>query len=199
MNKLLTIAFAVALLTACAAPVSNERNEKTVFVTMASFPSDMGGLAGADAKCQAEADDPESIVPAGTYLAWLSDGTDSPDTRFTKFSQPYVLPDGTKIAENYADLTDGSILHPINVDATGAPVLGAQRFWTGTMTDGKAVQQFVANVKRNSCNAWNGTTVYRAIATIGITYEKTGEWTNYRQALCNSQAQPERRLICFQQ
>ena len=199
MNTLLTIAFAVALLTACAAPVSNERNEKTVFVTKASFPSDMGGLAGADAKCQAEADDPESIVPAGTYLAWLSDGTDSPDTRFTKFSQPYVLPDGTKIAENYADLTDGSILHPINVDATGAPVLGAQRFWTGTMTDGKAVQQFVANVKRNSCNAWNGTTVYRAIATIGITYEKTGEWTNYRQALCNSQAQPERRLICFQQ
>jgi len=199
MNKLLTMAFAAALITACAAPVSNERYEKTVFVTKASFISDMGGLAGADAKCQAEADDPESIVPAGTYLPWLSDGIDSPDTRFTKSSHPYVLPDGTKIAENYTDLTDGSILHAVNVDATGAPVLGAQRFWTGTMTDGKAVQQFVANVKRNSCNAWNGTTVYRAIATIGITYKKTGEWTNYRQSLCNSLGTPKKRLTCFQQ
>jgi hypothetical protein len=199
MNKLLIMAFAAATITACAAPLSNERNEKTVFVTKASFPSDMGGLAGADAKCQTEADDPASIVPAGTYLPWLSDGTDSPDTRFTKSSHSYVLPDETKIAENYADLTDGSILNAINVDATGAPVLGAQRFWTDTTTDGKAAHQFVANVKRNSCNAWNGTTVYRAIATIGVTYKKTGEWTNYRQALCNSQAQPERRLICFQQ
>jgi hypothetical protein len=199
MIKLLTMAFAAALITACAAPVSNERNEKTVFVTKASFLSDMGGLAGADAKCQAEADDPASIVPAGTYLPWLSDGTNSPDTRFTKSSHPYVLPDGTKIAENYADLTDGSILHAINVDATGAPVLGSQRFWTDTMTDGKAVHQFVANVKRNSCNAWNGTTVYKAIATIGVTYKKTGEWSSYRQAWCNSPGQPKKRLICFQQ
>jgi hypothetical protein len=138
MNKLLTMAFAAALITACAAPVSNERNEKIVFVTKASFQSDMGGLSGADTKCQKEADDPASIVPAGTYLPWLSDGTDSPDTRFTKSSHPYVLPDGTKIAENYADLTDGSILNAINVNATGAPVLGAQRFWTDTTTDGKA-------------------------------------------------------------
>ena len=199
MNKLLTMAFAAALITACAAPVSNERNEKTVFVTKASFISDMGGLAGADAKCQAEADDPASIVPAGTYLPWLSDGTDSPDTRFTKSSHPYVLPDGTKIAENYTDLTDGSILHAINVDATGAPVLGAQRFWTDTMTDGKAVQQFVANVKRNSCNAWNGTTVYLAIATTGITYRKTGEWSNYRPEFCKSIGQYKSRLACFQQ
>jgi hypothetical protein len=199
MNKLLTMVFAAALITACAAPVSNERNEKAVFVTKASFISDMGGLAGADAKCQAEADDPESIVPAGTYLPWLSDGTDSPDTRFTKSSHPYVLPDGTKIAENYTDLTDGSILHAINVDATGAPVLGAQRFWTDTMTDGKAVQQFVANVKRNSCNAWNGTTAYLAIATTGITYKKTGEWSNYRPEFCKNIGQQKNRLACFQQ
>ncbi|MDH3629637.1 MAG: hypothetical protein OER98_00845 [Gammaproteobacteria bacterium] len=199
MNKLLTMIFSAALIAACAAPVSNERNEKTVFITKSSFPSDMGGLAGADAKCQAEADDPASIVPAGTYLPWLSDGTNSPDTRFTKSSHPYVLPDGTKIAENYTDLTDGSILHAINVDATGALVLGSQHFWTGTMTDGKADHQFVANVKRNSCNAWNGTTVYLAIATIGVTNKKTGEWTNYRQGSCNSLARPKRRLTCFQQ
>ena len=56
-----------------------DRNEKIVFATKASFKSDMGGLAGADAKCQAEADDPASIVPAGTCLPWLSDGHETDD------------------------------------------------------------------------------------------------------------------------
>ncbi len=83
MNKLWTMIFAAALLTAIAVSAADP-NEKTVFVTSASFSSNLGGLTGADDKCQAEADGPASIVPAGTYLAWLSDGTDSPDTRFTK-------------------------------------------------------------------------------------------------------------------
>jgi hypothetical protein len=72
------MAFAAVLLTACAAPGTNERNEKTIFITSQSFISNFGGLQGADEKCQAEADAPASIVPSGTYLAWLSDGTDSP-------------------------------------------------------------------------------------------------------------------------
>jgi len=42
-----------------------------VFVSSVSFKGNLGGLTGADAKCQAEADGPASIVPAGTYLAWL--------------------------------------------------------------------------------------------------------------------------------
>ncbi len=56
MNKLLTMAFAAALLTACAAPVSNERNEKTVFVTSERFNGNIGDLKGADDKCQVQAD-----------------------------------------------------------------------------------------------------------------------------------------------
>ena len=135
MNKLLTMAFAAALLAACAAPVSNERNEKTVFITSESFNGDLGGLKGADDKCQAEADAPASIVPSGTYMAWLSDGSNSPNTRFTKSSHPYVLPDGTKIAENYSDLTDGSIQNFINIDPAGNTV-GVNRIWTGTNEDG---------------------------------------------------------------
>ena len=98
MNKLLTMISAVALLTAIAGSAYADQHEKTVFITSAKFKGNLGGLAGADDKCQAEADGPASIVPSGTYLAWLSDGTDSPDTRFTKSSHPYMLPDGTKLA-----------------------------------------------------------------------------------------------------
>ncbi len=126
MNKLLTMISAAALLTAIAVPAA-DHNGKTIFVTSATFDSNLGGLTGADDKCQAEANGPASIVPSGTYLAWLSDGTDSPDTRFTKSSHPYMLPDGTKIAEDFTDLTDGSILHTINIDPTGQP-LGWQYF-----------------------------------------------------------------------
>ena len=69
MNKLLTMTFAAALLTALAGPSYADHNEKTVFVTSATFKSNLGGLAGADGKCQAAADDAASIVPSGTYLA----------------------------------------------------------------------------------------------------------------------------------
>ena len=94
MNKQLTMTFVATLLMSIAVPAV-DHNGKTVFVTNESFKGkNLGGLTGADGKCQAEADDPASIVPSGTYLAWLSDGTDSPDTRFTKSSHPYILPDG---------------------------------------------------------------------------------------------------------
>ena len=147
MNKLLTMISAVALLTAIAGSAHADQHEKTVFVTSAKFKGSLGGLAGADDKCQAEADGRASIVPSGTYLAWLSDGTDSPDTRFTKSAHPYMLPDGTKIAENFTDLTDGSVLNKINSDPTGKP-LGLQLFWTGTKSDGTTSQNLV------TCHGW---------------------------------------------
>ncbi len=70
MNKLLTMTFAAAVLTAIVVPAA-DHNGKTIFVTSATFDSNLGGLTGADDKCQAEADGPASIVPSGTYLAWL--------------------------------------------------------------------------------------------------------------------------------
>ena len=69
MNKLLTMISAVALLTAIAGPAYADQHEKTVFVTSVSFNSNLGGLTGADDKCQAQADGPASVVPSGTYTS----------------------------------------------------------------------------------------------------------------------------------
>ena len=188
MYKLLIMALTIAALTACAAPVSNDSNEKTVFVTSERFNGNLGGLKGADDKCQVQADDPASIVPSGTYLAWLSDGTDSPNTRFTKSSHPYLLPDGTKIAENYTDLTDGSIQHFINIDPTGKIVV-RNYFWTGTNEDGTTVQSI------RVCAGWMDPFVM-ARGMIGSTGHTLTTWSSLSYGNCNTQLN---RLACFQQ
>jgi hypothetical protein len=188
MYKLLTMALVAALLTAIGIQAA-DRNDKAVFVTKSSFKSNMGGLSGADAKCQAEADDPESIVPSGTYMAWLSDGTNSPDTRFTKSSHPYVLPDATVVAENYSDLTDGSILSAINIDPTSAPAEW-QMFWSSTNSDGTSDQDLL------TCVGWTWTdTLTYSHAMLGHTGKKSKLWSHYTREKCR----PSYRLACFQQ
>ena len=93
--------------------------EKTVFLTSTLQNGNLGGLAGANAICQGLANK-AGIGGGRTYMAWLSDdATRSPDTLFTKAMVPYVLPNGTMIANDYADLSDGSILSAINVDESG--------------------------------------------------------------------------------
>ena len=189
MSKLLTKIFAAALLAALAGPAYADDNEKIVFVTSASFKGNLGGLTGADAICQAEADDPASIVPAGTYLAWLSDGTDSPDTRFTKTAHPYLLPDGTKIAEDFFDLTDGSILHALDIDPTGKS-LGLTSYWTGTNPDGTTTQYFL------TCDGWTADPVAKYRGMAGTILRGPTLWSSgFPDASCS---QPQ-KLICFQQ
>ncbi len=191
LNNLLAMTFVAALLMPLAVPAA-EPNEKTVFVTNESFKGkNLGGLTGADDKCRTEADDPASIVPSGNYLAWLSDGTDSPDTRFTKSSHPYILPDGSKIAEDYSDLTDGSILHPLDMEATGNRINGADKFWTGTFADGKSASHSV------TCTGWKADPLTYHKGMHGQTDLTTSSWsTLHANDSCTTSYS---RLLCFQQ
>ena len=115
---------------------------KTVFASSERYDGNLGGLAGADAKCQALADAAEVYNPRliGTFKAWLSDSTAGPATRFTHSPFPYVLVNGTQVADNWADLTDGSLDSPINVTEQGdtVPTGYPARVWTGTGTNGTA-------------------------------------------------------------
>ena len=177
----------VALLTAVAGPALADRHEKTVFVTKVSFNGNLGGLTGADDKCQADADDPTSIVPSGTYMAWLSDGIESPDTRFSKSQGPYVLPNGTKIADNYSNLTDGSIPHAINVDATGK-LLGFTYYWTGTNANGTSAQYF------QTCDGWTANAKSKGMA--GSHRRGPTLWSSYYAGM---KCSITNKIACFQQ
>ena len=87
----------------------------------------MGGIAGADAICASEAD---TAGLDGEFKAWLSTLSSAAADRLAQSSVPYVLVNRTRVADNWDDLTDGSIQAPINRDASGQ-ILGGD-VWTGT-------------------------------------------------------------------
>jgi hypothetical protein len=171
---------------------------KIVFATSLGFDGNLGGLAGADMKCQARA---QAAGLPGTYLAWLSDPTGSPLTRFTQSTIPYVRRDGVKVADDWADLTDGSLDAPINRSETGGqpfvgtascnlngnPVKGLA--FTNTLLQGNQGFDFL------SCNSWSTNSVNQTTAG--------GHWssanTNWTQLQCTYHCGNKEALYCLQQ
>jgi cysteine-rich repeat protein len=103
-----------------------ERDARFVFVSSGTFQAGaLGGLQGADDHCQSLA---EKAGLLGRYRAWLGDADASPATRFTKSDLPYILPasqlgTGILVAEDWVDLVDGALLHPIQVTEKGELLL----------------------------------------------------------------------------
>jgi hypothetical protein len=157
-----------------------------VFVTSGEFAGNLGGLAGADAICQGLAD--TNGLP-GTYRAWLSDETGSPSTRFAPSPGPYVLRNGTVVANDWADLTDGPLLAPIEITEQQSAVVGG-RTWSNTERDGLPL---LSNQKH--CNNWTSA-ADPFIGHFGRAFASNAEWTDSGNHLpCEQTA----HLYCFQQ
>jgi len=151
----------------------------------------LGGLAGADAICQSLAT--TAHLP-GTYKAWLSDDTQSPDTRMTHRALPYTLVDGTLVANDWVDLTSGTLRHAIDETETGgvppvssvcASVEAGAHVWTDTQIDAAAIPPL------NSCAEWtvaaspsNGGGGPARIGTVNAT---DPNWTNSCISYCDPQ------------
>ena len=184
-------AFSLATLSCGDTSVQIPCNEvKTVFLTSETYTGDLGGLSGADEKCNALASD---AGLDGTYKAWLSDSTGSPSTRFTQSSVPYALVDGVVIANDWEDLVDGTLLSPINVTELGEMFnLSSKTLFTNTTVTGGCVDcSFSATL---SCNDWQSTTT-GLFGGIGL-YDVTGvQWTEFGITACFAN-QP---LYCFEQ
>lgn len=165
---------------------------KKVFVTSMRFGGNLGGLAGADGKCQ----DLATIANlSGTYKAWLSDTTGSPSTRFTHSTGPYILVNGTVVANSYADLVSGGIRHAIDLTEYGNPgnfdpLAASQKYvWSNTMANGA---QYVSWA---SCNNWM-VTDGSANGNWGSAAAVDGTWSSLGTATCNFVTAP---LYCFEQ
>lgn len=155
---------------------------KIVFVTSSTSPANLGGVAGADAICGTRA--AAAKIP-GQFMAWISVPGVSPNSRFTRAAIPYRLVDGTTIANNYADLTDGTLLHSINLDERGTLVSGAW-VWTGTWESGVGTLYH--------CQSWTSA-ASADTGAIGNTDGVGRPWSAQYQDYCNGSY----RLYCFQQ
>jgi cysteine-rich repeat protein len=170
---------------------------KIVFVSSKLYNGNLGGLAGADAKCQSLA---QAAGLPGTYLAWLSTTAASPSTRFTHHNGPYVTTTGVVVAWNWSYLTYYWLSSALSVTelGTSAPISpnntclggGHAVVWTGTNWDGNAVP----NVGTLSCSDWTSSAINVSsswgLATV-VDY-----WSYYCYGGACSWTAP---IYCFQQ
>jgi hypothetical protein len=170
-------------------------------VTSTQYTGNLGGLAGADAKCQARA---VAGGWTGTYKAWLSDATASPSTRFTR-GGPYQLTDagGSVLANNWTGLTTKNLLHLFNVTeyggvpaGSGAPCVSATNptgVWSATDETG-----LPGSVATLSCSNWTSTT---SVGSAWGTTNNLGFWSSWCSGgnMANITCGTSNPLYCFQQ
>jgi hypothetical protein len=167
------------------------------FVTSTTYTGNLGGLAGADDKCQARA---EAGGFWGTYKAWLSSTFGSPSSRFrctaaSCSAQGYQGVDRTPIASDWADLTtcdpdtDVCLDAAISLDELHQSATTDQT-WTNTRTNGVPFGQF------SSCENWsNGTSgVVRGVTGQPGAVDATWTAFGFLDGCTNT-----RSLYCFQQ
>ena len=152
----------------------------SVFVTQRRYQANLRGLAGADRKCQRRA--VAAGLPGTDWTAWLSDSTENAIDRIP--GGQYQLVNGTVIANDKDDLTDGRLNAAINLDEFGNPRAGFA--WTGTESDGTDTG--------NNCNDWTVNSSESG-GDRGVTAEINDQWTKLiaEPAQCSERY----RLYCF--
>jgi hypothetical protein len=105
----------------------------------------------------------------------------SPSEGFNRLSRPYVLVDGTRIAEDWDDLTDGTLLAPIRLDETGTAhdcPAGCDFDalpMTNTSADGTLASA------ENDCSAWTSSA---GAVVLGATNGTDSGWTQLLVSTC---------------
>lgn len=167
-----------------------------VFITSETYQGNLGGVAGADLKCQTLA---INANLTGTFKAWLSDSSGNhPDTTYLKAGTPYYLMDGaTIIANSYQDLISGNIVHAIEVNELGEIVQVNENstdiVWTSTDgAGGSYAPNYCANFEgteweSNSFEDYGGAGQFNN----GI----PGAWSYVGNSTCDM----FHRLYCFEQ
>lgn len=167
-------------------PVSS--SYKRVFITGFDYPataftsSSAYGIEMANKICQGWVNNANL---GGTWKAWLSYSTSTVASRFNHYNGPYKLLNGITIANNWADLTDGTIQYPIQIGVDGKTVGGSTlSVWTGTTSNGLATT--------DNCNNWSTTAGSGMAGNMG---SMDSWWTQSGGRGCNMRA----FLYCFEQ
>ena len=175
---------------------------KIVFVTSQRYTGNLGGLAGANAKCQQLA---TAAGLTGTYKAWLADNNSMPTTAFTHSTSPYVLVNGTRIADDWTSLITKPLLHELFTDERNTVVFYNKGYgpevWTGIYLYHPSGSMSIGfDYYYQSCRGWNSANEEDS-GVAGLNYWTmalppfTTAWSSYERVPCNQNL----HLYCFQQ
>jgi hypothetical protein len=166
-----------------------------VFVSSMPVSAGFGGVESGDALCLARAS--AGSLPGTQYRAWLGtyNGV-SAAQRIGTTDRPYVLTDfATVVAYNSADLQDGFIEHPIDLDEHGQPpptttascaTIPGTTVWTGAGPDGGPTS--------NDCLGWTLGSGDGASVGVIAPGHVDATWTSECLLVCEQTAS----LYCFQ-
>jgi hypothetical protein len=133
------------------------------------------------------------------FKAWLSTSTDEPaGANFYHHDGPYVRIDGVMVAVSWDDLTDGTVLQPIEVDEQGGrPGIdpGSDQVWTGTLADGTvAIAGAGAGGGILTCDGWTSP-AENVGGRQGFLNDTGRAWTDGNTPNCDA----SRPIYCFEQ
>ena len=177
---------------------------KVVFVTSTRYGGNFGGVTGADDKCQERA---LAVNLLGTYKAWISGNelASSPSARFTHSTVPYRLLDGSVVADDWADLTDGTLQHAINLSEIRSKIsFFALTFTLADGTPGLFHSISTTCYTGNNCNCDNWTNDQSSGtptpgSAVGQTYAVDEKWTDYSFGNDCGDGPDGPSLYCFEQ
>lgn len=155
-----------------------------IFVTSTTYNGNLGGFSGADAKCAARA---TAAGLSGTWKPWLSDDLTSATDRLNHNSAPYLNMRGEKVADNWADLTDGSLDMAIRYNENNVAVNG--QAWTGSFSNGNKYFS-------QDCSRWTSQTGGGSDAGVaGLVTNTSSIWSLLGSNSCGTFLP----LYCFEQ
>lgn len=150
-----------------------------VFASSSLHNGNLGGVAGADTKCQALAD---AKGMGGTFRAWISASGANAIDRITS-AGPWYL--GTEmVVASRAGLASGALLRAIRSDENGTTLPTSEdRIWTGTASNGSH--------STPDCNGWTSTS---GSGRVGEGERSDTGWTSLTTEACNQ----VNRIYCFE-
>lgn len=165
---------------------------KRIFVTSIGYDGNLGGEAGADAKCQTRAD---AANRGGTFKAWLLDGTGAQYiyNKFTDASYSNIL--GQKVITTFLDYNSGytgfqTLESSINYDEFKRSSATNIYAWTNLDSNG---YRYALSSNALSCYGFtydnNSST-----ALVGNVSYLTSQWSSQTTQNCSSKL----RLICVE-
>lgn len=173
-----------------------ERNSRIIFITSRGYPGNfILSPSNADFICNFHAQN--GIAPEGVYKAWISSQTEPVNFRLENHDGPFVLLDGSVVANNFQDLLDGVINIPITITEWSFPIKSFFKcekngcselkplVWTGTNIYGEPSE---------NCDDWNSL----SFGVVGSPYRTDSGWTDLGFSAI-SECDNEWLLYCVQQ